>query len=537
MTRLRRRHMGRVLTADFHRAARTPPRAVATLGLRCSPGRRGNAMSRREFLALLGGTAGVLPRAARAQSVDRAKRMGILIEYAENDPEAQARLAALRKGLDALGWTEGRNLRSEIRFGAGSVTRIHSLAEELAASTPDVIFGSGAPVTAALQRATRRVPIVFVQISDPVGAGLVPSLGRPGGNITGFTNFEYAMVSKWLEALKEIAPRVTRVLLVQNPANFGWPGYIRAMEAAAPLFDVRFAPGAAVDADAIRRAIEEFAREPNGGLIVLPDTTTGTNRELIVTLAAYYRLPAIYPFRFFVDAGGLMSYGIRPPRRFPARRFLRRPHYARREARRSASAIAKQIRTGDQPQDRASHWPDATTRTPHPRRRGDRLRRRSPAIASTPGTCMSAVCHKRTRRIGRRGVSAPHAGALHTPHALRSGSSRFFAIRSASLSSITARCLHIVSNDRRVADKRCDASRGISVIARANSCSHSDACARLLQMSGCAQKKFCAALFTAKATRKPQFGFVRGPRTQNRRNSCRMQAYGTAESTGNRIGI
>jgi putative ABC transport system substrate-binding protein len=266
-------------------------------------------MRRREFIAYLVGAAGSLPLAASSQSDGGLRHVGILIESAEGDPEAQARLSALWSGLTALGWTNGGNLLSDLRFGAGNAARIQSLAAELAASAPDVILGSGAPVTAALQRATRSVPIVFVQISDPVGAGLVPSLGHPGGNITGFTNFEYGMAAKWGEMLKEMVPGIERVLLVQNPANFGWPGYLRAMEAAAPLLNVRFTPGAVADTT-IKQVIDEFAREPNGGLIVLPDTTTSAHRELIVMLAAHHRLPAVYPFRFFVDVGGLMSYGF-----------------------------------------------------------------------------------------------------------------------------------------------------------------------------------------------------------------------------------
>ena len=267
-------------------------------------------MRRRAFLVLVGAHAVALSQAVRAQPADRPKRLGILIEFAEGDPEAQARLAALREGLTGLGWLEGRNLASEVRFGAGDITRIRTLAVELAALAPDVILGSGAPVTAALKQATQTVPIVFVQTSDPVGAGIVPSLGRPGGNITGFTNFEYAMVGKWLEVLKELAPDINRVLLIQNPANFGWPGYRRAMEAAAPALNVRFTPGPVTDAATIEQVIADFAGEPGGGLMVLPDTTTTSHRELLVRLAAHHALPAVYPFRFFTDAGGLASYGI-----------------------------------------------------------------------------------------------------------------------------------------------------------------------------------------------------------------------------------
>jgi putative tryptophan/tyrosine transport system substrate-binding protein len=267
-------------------------------------------MRRRAFLLLLGAPAVAWSRVVRAQPADRPKRLGILIEFAEGDPEARARLAALREGLTRLSWIEGGNLGSEIRFGAGDITRIRTLAADLAAWAPDVILGSGAPVTAALKQATRTVPIVFVQASDPVGAGIVPSLGRPGGNITGFTNFEYAMVGKWLEVLKDLAPHITRVLLIQNPANFGWPGYRRAMEAAAPAMNVRFTLGPVLDAATIEQVIGDFARESEGGLMILPDTTTTSHRELIVRLAAHHALPAVYPFRFFADAGGLASYGI-----------------------------------------------------------------------------------------------------------------------------------------------------------------------------------------------------------------------------------
>lgn len=270
-------------------------------------------MRRREVLASLSGGLFLASHAALAQPTDRPRRIGILIEYAEADPEAQARLSAFREGLQALGWTDGRNVRIDHRFAAGDADRIRAFAAELAGLTPDIILGSGAPVTKALQQATRTVPIVFVQVGDPVGSGLVPSLGRPGGNVTGLTNFEYPIVGKWLEVLKEIAPRVTRLLMIQNPANFSWPGYLRAAEAAAASFGVALTPAGVRDQGEIGQAIAAFAREPNGGLMVLPDTTTGVHRELIVGLAAQHGLPAVYPFRFFVTAGGLICYGIDVP--------------------------------------------------------------------------------------------------------------------------------------------------------------------------------------------------------------------------------
>ena len=269
-------------------------------------------MRRRAFIAALG-SALVRPTTGRAQRADRIKRIGILIEYGEADAEAQSRMDGLSQGLRALGWSNGSNLQIERRFAAGQPDRISAFADELVGLMPDVILGSGAPVTTALQGATRTIPLVFVQVSDPIGAGLVPSLGRPGGNVTGFTNFEYVTVGKWLEVLKQLAPDVARVLMLQSPANFGWPGYVRAMMVAAASFSIQFTPGPVRTAAEIERAISAFAGEPNGGLMVLPDTTTGVNRKLIVDLAAHHRLPAIYPFRFFIADGGLICYGIDVP--------------------------------------------------------------------------------------------------------------------------------------------------------------------------------------------------------------------------------
>jgi putative tryptophan/tyrosine transport system substrate-binding protein len=264
-------------------------------------------MRRREFIAALGTAAW-----SRAAGQER-RRIGVLLEYGEDDREGQARLEALTSALDRLGWADGRNLHIERRFAGGDPERIRVLAQELAALAPDVILGSGSPVTRTLQSVTRTTPIVFVQVSDPVGAGVVPSLARPGGNVTGFTNFEYAMVGKWLDLLKQVAPSLTRILMLQNPANFGWPGYVGAFDAAAPLFAVQRTLGPVVDAPKIEAVIRSFAGESNGGMIVLPDTTTGVNRKLIVGLAEQYGVPAVYPFRFFATDGGLMSYGVDVP--------------------------------------------------------------------------------------------------------------------------------------------------------------------------------------------------------------------------------
>jgi putative tryptophan/tyrosine transport system substrate-binding protein len=198
----------------------------------------------------------------------------------------------------------------EYRFAGGDPGRVRPLASELANLNLDMLFGSGAPVTAALQAATQDIPIVFVQASDPVGAGLVSNLGRPGGNVTGFTNFEYAMVGKWLEILREAVPSISSIMTIQNPANFGWPGYLKAMEGATRSAAVEFTPRAVRNSAEIEDAVSSFANVPAGGLVVLPDTTTSVNRRLIVSLAEKHRIPAIYPFRFFVADGGLVSYGL-----------------------------------------------------------------------------------------------------------------------------------------------------------------------------------------------------------------------------------
>jgi putative tryptophan/tyrosine transport system substrate-binding protein len=247
---------------------------------------------------------------AWSQATVQRSRIGVLLEYAEGDFEAQSRLRAFAEGLRSHGLEEGRNLHIEYRFAAGDPDRIRSFADELAKLKPDVLFGSGAPVTAALRTATPTTPIVFVQASDPVGAGLVENLGRPGGNVSGFTNFEYAITGKWLAILKEAVPSVSRVMTIQNPANFGWRGYLSAMEVAAQTASVEFIPRAVRNAVQIDEAIEAFASTPAGGLIVLPDTTTSVNRRLIVGLAERHRLPATYPFRFFAADGGLLSYGL-----------------------------------------------------------------------------------------------------------------------------------------------------------------------------------------------------------------------------------
>jgi putative ABC transport system substrate-binding protein len=258
---------------------------------------------------LLGGAAR-WPFAARAQQPGQVRRIGVMISLAENDPEAQENAAALRDGLAKLGWTEDRNIRIDYRWGVGDPARARAAAKELLALSPDVIMPATTQMLAAVKEATGSVPVVFVNISDPVGTGFVESLARPGGNVTGFTNFEYAMGEKWLQTLKDIALGVTRTAIIANPKNPNTALYLRAIEPAAKALALQLTVTPVNDAAEIERTIAAFAGVPNGGLLVMPDPLTITHRELIVALAARHRLPAAYPYRFFVTSGGLMSYGI-----------------------------------------------------------------------------------------------------------------------------------------------------------------------------------------------------------------------------------
>jgi putative tryptophan/tyrosine transport system substrate-binding protein len=266
-------------------------------------------MNRRECIALLGGAGATWPLAARAQQPDRVRRIGVLMNLTADDPEAPARIAAFAQGLADLGWTIGRNLRLDYRWGAGDAERIRKDAAELVALAPDVILSSGTPTVAAVQQATRSVPIVFAQVVDPVGAGYVDSLARPGGNATGFLVWEYSIAGKWLELLKEIAPRVTRAAVLRESAIAAGPALFGVIQAAAPSLGVELRPVDVRDAGAIERAITAFAQGANGGLIVTGSTSAAVHRDLIVTLAARHRLPAVYAFRYFVTSGGLISYG------------------------------------------------------------------------------------------------------------------------------------------------------------------------------------------------------------------------------------
>jgi ABC-type uncharacterized transport system substrate-binding protein len=266
-------------------------------------------VQRREFITLLGGAA-TWPLAARAQQPEGRRRIGVLMNLAERDPEGQARTGALREGLAKLGWTEGRELQIEYRWFAGDPDRARAYAAELVKLKPEVIFAGATPSVAVLQRETRSVPIVFAQVADPVGAGFVASLARPGGNITGFASFEYAIAAKWLELLKQIAPQVTRVAVIYDLTNPETKEYLPVIEAAARSFGVQVSISVVRNAAEIERAIEEFTREPNGGLIPLPTPLMAVHRDLIISLAARHRLPNVYAWRYYAMAGGLASYGI-----------------------------------------------------------------------------------------------------------------------------------------------------------------------------------------------------------------------------------
>jgi putative tryptophan/tyrosine transport system substrate-binding protein len=264
-------------------------------------------MKRREFITLLGGGAAAWPIAARAQQ-ERMRRVGVLTYWTADDAEGQARLAAFAQALKQLGWSEGRNLGIDTRWATAN--DIHRHAAELVALAPDVLVAAtGTATVAALRQATRTVPIVFVTVIDPVGAGFVATLARPGGNATGFTNYEYGMSGKWLELLKEIAPRVTRAAVLRDPAVASGIGQFGAVQAVAPSLGVELSPVDVRDADEIERAVTQFARGSNGGLIVTGSAAAIVHRELIAMLAARHRLPAVYPARFSVTAGGLISYG------------------------------------------------------------------------------------------------------------------------------------------------------------------------------------------------------------------------------------
>jgi len=264
-------------------------------------------MRRREFLKSIGGAAIAWPLAARAQQGDRMRRVGVLVNQAADDQQTQIRHAVFLQALGELGWSVGRNLQIDIRWAAGDPQRARKNASELVALAPDVLVATGGFGVAPLQQATRTVPIVFVSVLDPVGAGFVASLARPGGNATGFVNFEYGMGGKWLELLKQLAPGVKRIAVLRDPAVGSGIGQLGSIQTAAPQFGVDVRPVDVRGTDEIERGLNDFAREPNGGMIVAAGALGTIHRDTIVKLAASHRLPAIYPFKYYT--GGLLSYG------------------------------------------------------------------------------------------------------------------------------------------------------------------------------------------------------------------------------------
>jgi len=264
---------------------------------------------RREFITLLGGTAAAWPAVARAQQPARMRRIGILMQGVQTDPLWQQRLAAFRKELEGLGWREKRNVNIEVRYSGNDYDRLAQLAHEIVALNPDVIFTNTTPAIKALQRETRAIPLIFVEVSDPTGAGVVASLARPGGNITGFLFYEDSILGKWLGMLKEIAPDLTRIALLGNPKGFPYGYFLRTAKSIAPSLGIEVIAAPVVNADEIERSIGSFARMPNGGLLAPNDSTVEANRDVVIALAARHRLPAVYAFRDFVTAGGLMYYG------------------------------------------------------------------------------------------------------------------------------------------------------------------------------------------------------------------------------------
>jgi putative ABC transport system substrate-binding protein len=265
-------------------------------------------MRRREFITLLGGAALAWPARARAQQPDRVRRIGVLMGPSD-EPETEKRIGVLEQALRELGWINGGNVRIDVRWGAGNADNIRKYAAELVALGPDVMLASGGPVLASMLKATRTVPIVFVIVADPVGSGFVASLSRPGGNATGFMQFEYSLSGKWLELLKQIVPGLTRAAVLWDPAIASGIGQFAVMQSVAPSIGVELSPINVRDAGEIEHAITAFARDSNGGLILTTGPLVSVRRDLIITLAARHKLPAVYPNRYYASGGGLISYG------------------------------------------------------------------------------------------------------------------------------------------------------------------------------------------------------------------------------------
>jgi putative tryptophan/tyrosine transport system substrate-binding protein len=263
-------------------------------------------MKRRGFIALLGGAA-VWPLAARAQS--RMPKIGVVLNYAETDPEAKIRFSALKEQLRKLGWADGDNVAIEIRWAAGKTDLMLAYASQFVTQPVDVIVANSTPLLGVLKQLTATVPIIFVQVADPVGSGFVSNYARPGGNITGFTDFDASIAGKWLEILKEVAPTIDRVTVLLDPGQANHPTFLRAIETAAPTFKLDVFTAAARSRAEIEQAIAPLAKEPHGGLVVLPGPANNTQRDLIIQLADRFHLPAVYPFKYYAKDGGLLYYG------------------------------------------------------------------------------------------------------------------------------------------------------------------------------------------------------------------------------------
>jgi ABC-type uncharacterized transport system substrate-binding protein len=271
---------------------------------------RTKPVRRREFITLLGGAGAAWPLAARGQQPGTVRRIGVLLALSETDTEGQMQAAALRQGLQELGWTEGRNIKIDYRWTAGDPRRARAYAADLVALKPDVIFAAPSSALGPVQRETRTIPVVFAQIADPVGAGFVASLAHPGGNITGFALFEFSIGAKWLELLKQIAPSVTRVAAIYDPATPNATGYLPMIEAAGRSFGVDVFAYSVHDTAETERVIDTFAAQPNGGLITIPSALIGNKRDFIISLANRLHLPNVSAFRFYPTSGGLASYGV-----------------------------------------------------------------------------------------------------------------------------------------------------------------------------------------------------------------------------------
>jgi putative ABC transport system substrate-binding protein len=268
-------------------------------------------MKRREFITFLGGAAAAWPVAARAQQGDQIRRIGAIIGFAGNDPEVQSYVNAFDQGLKELGWTDGRNVRIDYRYAAGDITEMHRLTKEIVALRPDVIFASSTPITVALHQETRAIPVVFVVVSDPVGASLVASLSRPGGNITGLLNVEASMSGKWVELLNEVAPGLRRMAMMFNPdtAPGGGSYFAQAFEDAARSFNIEPISAPVHEVSDIEDVISGLGNEPRGGLVVVTDSFMSVHRTTVISETARHRVPAVYPIRVSVRDGGLLSYG------------------------------------------------------------------------------------------------------------------------------------------------------------------------------------------------------------------------------------